>query len=143
MPFSTYIKFLPCKTRVLTKITQKLPKREVHHRLSNFLVREILLTAIQTGRQKLPEQARTSRTGKNFQFGVVARTDEVIKDTLPPTFDNVISLKLLKYNKIPPYQTKAPDYITNRSTFLHRHRHKTIFRGRFILTKNGSSSKMY
>ena len=36
-----------------------LSEREVHHRLSNFLVREVLLTFIQTGRQKLPERART------------------------------------------------------------------------------------
>ena len=93
-PFTAYFQFLPCKTRVLTKITQKLPKREVqnelqfserevkskrevHHRQSNFLVREVL--SKREGRnfpngQELPKRARTSRTGKNFPFGVVART---------------------------------------------------------------------
>ena len=38
---------------------------------------------------------------------------DIKKNTHPPTFDNVIPLKLLKLDKILPYQTKAQDYITS------------------------------
>ena len=37
-------------------------KREIHHQLSIFLVWEVLLTVIQTGRLKLPNEL-----GKSFQ----------------------------------------------------------------------------
>ena len=36
-----------------------------------------------------------------------------LRNTHPPTFDNVIPLKLLKLDKILPYQTKAQDYATS------------------------------
>ena len=41
---------------------------------------------------------------------------DVKKNTHQPTFDNVIPLKLLKLDKILPYETKAQGYIT--MTFL-------------------------
>ena len=41
----------------IVKNQEDKSKREVHHRLSTFLVWEVLLTVIRTGRQKLPEQA--------------------------------------------------------------------------------------
>ena len=47
--------------------------------------------------------------------------------TNPPTFDNIIPLKLLKFDKIHPYQTKAPDYIANRCTILHRQKNSDFF----------------
>ena len=42
-------------------------KQEVHHRLSTFLVWEVLLTAIRTRRQKLPVAEETSSRVRNFQ----------------------------------------------------------------------------
>ena len=45
-------------------------KREVHHCLSTFLVLEDLLTVIRTGRQNLPEQARTSRAERGKELPV-------------------------------------------------------------------------
>ena len=48
-----------------------LTEREVHHRLSTFLVWEVLLTVIRMGRQRLPEQARTSRILLDFYQAVL------------------------------------------------------------------------
>ena len=50
----------------------------------------------------------------NYSFNWVQITSyDVKKNTHPPTFDNVIPLKLLKLDKILPYKKKAQDYITS------------------------------
>ena len=52
--------------------TEIKPKREVHRRIINIPVREVLSTITRKNfpnRQKLPERAETSQTGRNLPFG--------------------------------------------------------------------------